>query len=264
MRCYVALLVAASMALGLSMASASGTAREELYPTGKLRVGLVLGPAVTMFAVTRTRDGRYQGIAADLAEGLAERLGVATDFKLVADVPQLAEAISRGAVDVGFMPILEDLGDALSFAPPYYFDADAFLVLDADIDSMLDLSRRSHTRIVGLIDTLSLRRTQKRLYNTTVAVASVGAAIGMLRSGTAHAFVLTHDSLRPYLRSLPGSHILDAPFLTGISAAVPSHRAAALAFVREFIEDSKRNGLIRRAFDKAGRQSEEVAPPQRR
>jgi polar amino acid transport system substrate-binding protein len=191
-------------------------------------------------------------------------LGVAIDFKPVADVPQLTGAISHGAVDVGFMPILDDLGDALSFASPYYFDADAFLVLDADIDSMSDLSRRSHTRIVGLANTQSLHRAQKRLYNTTVAVDSIGAAIGMLRSGTAHAFVLTHDSLRPQLRLLPGSRILDTPFLTGISAAVPSNRPAALAFVREFIEDSKRNGLIRHAFDRAGLQSEEMAPPQRR
>jgi polar amino acid transport system substrate-binding protein len=83
-----------------------------------------------------------------------------------------------------------------------------------------------------------------------------------LRSGTADAFALTHDSLPPLAAALPGSRILDGAFLrAGVAIAVPKDRPNALAYASAFMEDVKGSGAVQRAFEDAGLKGLTVAPP---
>jgi len=83
----------------------------------------------------------------------------------------------------------------------------------------------------------------------------------MMGSGTAQAFALTHDALPPLQRKLQGSRILDGAFqTTGVAIAVRKERAAALAFVKSFVESGMSDGTVRRAFDAAGLSALQIAP----
>ncbi len=60
---------------------------------------------------------------------------------------------------------------------------------------------------------------------------------------------------------LPGARVLDGTlYALPVSVAVPKGRPAAMAYVTDFIEDAKANGVVRRAFDKAGFKDAAVAP----
>jgi polar amino acid transport system substrate-binding protein len=45
-----------------------------------------------------------------------------------------------------------------------------------------------------------------------------------------------------------------------VAIAVPKSRPLALAYASRFLEEAKRSGLVRRAFDKAGLHLDQVAP----
>jgi polar amino acid transport system substrate-binding protein len=63
-------------------------------------------------------------------------------------------------------------------------------------------------------------------------------------------------------RKLPGSRVLDGQF-TAVqqSVGIPKGRGAAARFVREFIEDVKRSGLVAQLVEKHAVKGVNVAPP---
>jgi polar amino acid transport system substrate-binding protein len=62
-------------------------------------------------------------------------------------------------------------------------------------------------------------------------------------------------------KQLPGSRILDGAFqITGVAIAEQKDRPAALAYVKDFVESARPNGIVRRAFDDAGSNGLSLAP----
>ena len=118
-------------------------------------------------------------------------------------------------------------------------------------------------RVVGIANTTTIRSAARTLRRTTVAAAtSIDEAMTMMRSGSADAFALSHDSLPPLAAGLSGSRILDGGFQrTVIAIAVPKNRPPMLAAVTAFMEHAKASGLVRRALDAAGFRDAAVAPP---
>jgi polar amino acid transport system substrate-binding protein len=83
----------------------------------------------------------------------------------------------------------------------------------------------------------------------------------MMKAGEVQAFALTHDALPNLQKQLPGSVILDGAFQTvGVAIGIQKNKPAALAYVKAFIEEAKKDGAIRKAFDNAGLQALSVAP----
>jgi polar amino acid transport system substrate-binding protein len=92
-------------------------------------------------------------------------------------------------------------------------------------------------------------------------VPSVDLMTEMAAKGEGDAFALTHDSLAGLMPKLPGARILPGNFQqTGINIAVPKGRAAALKVASAWLEDAKKSGVVRRAFDLNGFKTAEVAP----
>jgi polar amino acid transport system substrate-binding protein len=120
--------------------------------------------------------------------------------------------------------------------------------------------------VVGAEGSTTLRAAARSLRTAKVVPAkSIDEAMDLMRSGTAQAFALAHDSLPTLKKTLPGSRILDGAFqTTGVAIAVQKNRTAALAYVARFIEDAKASGIVRRAFNDAGLQSLPIAPPESR
>jgi ABC-type amino acid transport substrate-binding protein len=81
------LVAAALLACGancnVTRANDETAAMKELIPTGKLRVGIVFAPALSAFFAVKDADGRPRGVTVDLANELAQQLGVAPEFMVV-------------------------------------------------------------------------------------------------------------------------------------------------------------------------------------
>jgi ABC-type amino acid transport substrate-binding protein len=131
----------------------------------------------------------------------------------------------------------------------------------ADIKTLADVDRPEIT-VVGIAGSSTMRAAGRSLKTAKIVPAkSVDEAMAMMRTGSAQAFALTHDALPPLQKQPPGSRILDGAFqTTGVAVAVQKNRPAALAYVKDFIESAKANGIVRRAFDDAGLNQLPIAP----
>ena len=125
----------------------------------------------------------------------------------------------------------------------------------ADVD-------RPEITVVGIVGSTTLRAAGRSLKTARIVPAkSVEEAMAMMKAGGAQAFALTHDALPPLQEMLPDSRILDGAYqITGVCIAMQKNHPAALAFVTNFIQNAKTNGIVRRAFDDAGLSRLNIAP----
>jgi polar amino acid transport system substrate-binding protein len=234
----------------------------ELIPTGKLRVGLAVAPALSALFVVKDKDGTPRGVPVDLANELATQLGVPVEFMLAPNTGELTDALEAGTIDVSFMPVDDERRKRIDFGPIYFLVESTYLATEVSGIKSAEEVDRLGIRVVGIANTTTIRAAARSLKHTTVkAVQSVGEAVAMLASGKADAFALSRDSLPPFAKMLPGSRITTGGFqLTGIAIAVPKGRPMALATVTKFMEKAKHFGAVRRALDRAGFPHEPVAP----
>jgi polar amino acid transport system substrate-binding protein len=260
---FAAALLAASTHANVTMAKDETSAMKELIPAGKLRVGIVFAPAQSAFFAVKDADGKPRGVTVDLANELAQKLGVPVEFMVVPNSGLVTDATESGGVDVSFMPVDEERKQRVDFGPNYFLIESTYMVTGASGIKTLAEVDRPNVRVVGIANTTTIRAAGRSLKNTTIApVTSVDEAVAMLREGKADAFALSRDSLPPFVAQLPGSRIVDGGFQqTGIAIAVPKNRPNALAYVSAFLEQAKASGSIRRALDKAGFADDPVAPP---
>ena len=234
----------------------------ELVPTGRLRVGVAFAPAPTPIFVVKDAAGDVHGVPRDLGAALAKALGVPVEFVVAATTGELTDACSAGAIDIGFMPADDERRSRVDFSPPYFVIECTYLAAgSSDIKVLADVDRPEIT-VVGIAGSTTLRAAVRSLKAAKIVPAkSVDEAMAMMQAETAQAFALTHDALPPLQKQLPGSRILDGAFqTTGVAIALPKDRPAALAYVKDFIEGAKANGIVRRAFDAAGLDRLSIAP----
>jgi polar amino acid transport system substrate-binding protein len=238
--------------------------RKELAPTGRLRVGIAVGPTVGAGNVAMdVATGRPRGIAVDLGTELAGKLGVPIEFVPYPSSGALTDAADSGAWDVAFIPVDDERRRKVAFGPAHMVLQSTYLVAPAsNIRNHADVDRPG-VRVAGIENTATTRAAARSL--KTVAVVNVKTAdelLELLRSGKADAVVQSREALTGLATKLPGARVLDGSFLNSfVAVAVPRNRPAALAYVSAFIEEAKASGSVRRAFDNAGLKSSVVAPP---
>lgn len=246
-----------------SVASAAGDdVMKELVPTGKLRVGVAYAPAPTPVFVAKDAAGNVHGIPSDIGNALARVLGVPIEFIAAATTAELTEAVAAGTLDIAFMPADDERRKRFDFSPPYFVIESTFLAAgSSDIKTMADVDRPEVT-VVGIAGSTTIRAAGRSLKTAKIVPAkSVEEAVSMMKSGGAQAFALTHDALPPLQKHLPDSRILDGAYqITGVCIALQKNHPAALAYVTNFIQTAKTDGMVRRAFDDAGLSRLKIAP----
>ena len=251
----LALLFAASV-------SANESAMKELNPTGKLRVGLVFAPSMSIFFNVKEADGKARGVTADLADALAKKLNVPVEPVLFPNSGLAVDALEAGSVDVAFMPVDEERKQRIAFGPNYVLGESTYMVTAASGAKTVEEVDRAGMRVIGIANTTTIRAAGRTLKNTTISpVTSVGDAVAAMRDGKADAFALSRDSLPTYVKQVPGSRMVDGAFQhIGIAIAVAKGKPGALALVTEFMDEAKKDGTVRKALDNAGYNNSPVAP----
>ncbi len=234
---------------------------KELVPTGKLRIGLAYAPSPTPIFVAKD-SANVRGPAFDIGNALAKKLGVPVELHVTATTGELTEAGTAGITDIGFMPADAARKEKLDFSPPYFVIESTYLTTAASgIKTMSEVDRPG-VKVVGIDGSTTIRAATRTLKQANVTPAkSVDQAMAMVKAGEVQAFALTHDALPKLQKQLPGSIILDGAFQTvGVAIGIQKNKPAALAYVKAFIEEAKKDGVIRKAFDDAGLQALSVAP----
>jgi polar amino acid transport system substrate-binding protein len=247
-------LIIGVLAGGIAMAQDKAAALKELNPTGKLRVGLVYAPSKSIFFVVKHAAGKPVGVTADVTDALGKHLNVPIEYVLFPNSGLATDALESGAIDVSFMPVDESRKQRIAFGPNYALAESTYMATAASGAKTVDEVDRAGMRVIGIANTTTIRAAERTLKNTTISpVPSVEEAVTMLRDGKADAFALSRDSLPTYVKQIPGSRMVDGGFQQiGIAIAVAKGKPEALAAVTAFMNEAKKNGVVRRALDSAG------------
>src|SRR5881396_3783414 len=103
------------MTTGLAAADAL---KDEIAPTGKLRVAIAISPAGGAFWSTKTETG-YAGVPVDLGKAMAEQLGVPVEYVAHNNSGQIVDAVSKGTWDITFLPKDPEREGRMAFGPIY-------------------------------------------------------------------------------------------------------------------------------------------------
>ena len=230
-------------------------------PSGELRVAINVGNPI--LARRHPETGEPEGVSIDLATQLAQRLGVPLRLVVFEAASKSVEAAAQGQADVGFFAIDPLRGAAIAFTAPYVLIEGAYLVKqDSPLQRNEEVDQAAHTIVVGqgsaydLYLSPEIKQAQLVRSPTSPEVVSYFLAHG-------------HDvaaGVKPQLEAelprIPGLRMLPGRFMV-ISQAMglPKTRGdEAAAYLHQFVEDMKSNGVVAGALARHRIEGATVAP----
>ena len=113
----------AGLVLAVSMMTAvpasADSLKDEIAPTGKLRVAIGISPAGGPYWSTGTASEGYAGVPVELGKEMAAQIGVPVEYVAYQNSGQITDAASKGAWDVTFLPKDPARETKMSFGPIY-------------------------------------------------------------------------------------------------------------------------------------------------
>ncbi len=238
----------------------SPDARAELAPGGKLRVGinhsnfLIVNPGSPF--------GAPEGVAPDLARELGRRAGVPVEFVSFDAAGKLADAVKSAQVDAGFLGNEPQRADVIAFSPAYLELPVTYLVpAGSPIRTLADVDREGVRIAVSARSAYDLYLTRNLKHARLVRAEGIPASAKLFAAEKLEALAGLKPGLMEEARKLPGSRVLDGQ-VTAVQQSIgaPKSRQAAAAWLRAFVEDVKRSGLVGQLVEKHGVKGVNVAP----
>jgi polar amino acid transport system substrate-binding protein len=249
---YLAGLVLAVSMIAVPVGAAS--LKDEIAPTGKLRVAIAISPAGGAYWSTKTEAGGYAGVPVDLGREMAAQLGVPVDYVPYQNSGQITDSASQGNWDVTFLPKDPERETKLSFGPIYEVADATFIVKAGSSVANFATLDQPGMKVAAVNNTTTMRGAVAHLKNAKVTgYQTYDEIFGLLKSGEIDAFALSRDQLNAMAKKIPGTHVLDETFKQTVTAvAVPLDHPQSLAFAARFMTDAESNGLLRKAYDNNG------------
>jgi polar amino acid transport system substrate-binding protein len=228
--------------------------KDEIAPTGKLRVAIAISPAGGAFWSTKTETGGYAGVPVDLGKEMAAQLGLPVEYVVHQNSGQIVDAVVKGVWDVTFLPKDPEREARMSFGPTYEVADATYIVKPGSSVTNFQMLDQPGVKIAAVNNTTTMRGAIAHLKNANVTgYQTYDEIFALLKSGEIDAFALSRDQLNAMAKKIPGTRVLDETFKKTVTAvAVPPHRPQALAFVTKFMNDATSNGLLRKAYDNNG------------
>jgi polar amino acid transport system substrate-binding protein len=241
-------------------------ALREIAPIGALRVAIAVGPAASTFWATRDpASGQARGVTVELAKAAAAKLHVPLKLVEYLNSGEIAGAAAKDAWDISFMPADAEREKFVDQGPPYVVYESTYLVrAGSDIRTIADVDRPGIRvgAIEGTATSRTVAKSLKRASLTTFPKPEVAAEL--LGKGQLDALAMGTEALIDLAKGLPGARVLDEPVQsTGVVVAVPKNRPVLRDWAARFVEEAKRDGTVRQAFDSAGFATVAVAPSQK-
>jgi polar amino acid transport system substrate-binding protein len=252
------LLRLAGLVLGISMMMAGSAGadalKDEIAPTGKLRVAIAISPAGGAFWSTKAETGGYAGVPVDLGREMAAQLGVPVEYVVFQNSGQITDSVSKGGWDVTFLPKDPERATKMSFGPVYEVADATYIVKPNSSVTNFETLDQPGVRIAAVNNTTTMRGAIAHLKNAEVSgYQTYDEIFGLLKRGEIDAFALSRDQLNAMAKKIPGTRVLDETFKqTTTAVAVPLNHPQALAFVTKFMTDATSNGTLRNAYDNNG------------
>jgi polar amino acid transport system substrate-binding protein len=248
---FACLVLAAMM---IAMPAHADALKDEIAPTGKLRVAIAISPAGGAFWSTRTESGGYAGVPVDLGREMAAQLGVPVEYVVHNNSGQIVDAVSKGTWDVTFLPKDPEREARMSFGPIYEVADATYIVKPGSTVTNFATLDQPGVKVAAVNNTTTMRGAIAHLKNAKVTgYQTYDEIFGLLRNGEIDAFALSRDQLNAMATKIPGTRVLDETFKQTVTAvAVPLNHPLAMAFAARFLTEAISNGTLRKAFDNSG------------
>lgn len=248
--CLASVLAAAALLAGCAALAppppASPQARGALAPTGKLRVGVYPGSAISMGRSPHATD--KNGVAYALGRELARWLNVPFEPVEFRNADELLDAMKAGEVDFTFAVATEARARDVNFTLPMVSLELGYLVPSGSAVRNAAEIDRAGMRI-GVIE-----GARSRVYRhaSVVPVATLKTAANMLSRNQLQAFAGSKAILYELADDLPRSRVLDGRWgVEQLAIAIPKGREAGMPYVSQFAQTVRNNGTLQSAIDRA-------------
>jgi len=238
----------------IAMPANADALKQEIAPTGKLRVAIAISPAGGAFWSTRTESGGYAGVPVELGKVMAEQLGVPVEYVVHNNSGQITDAASKGTWDVTFLPKDPEREGKMSFGPIYEVADATYIVKPGSTVTDFATLDQPGIKVAAVNNTTTMRGAIAHLKHAKVTgYQTYDEIAGLLTKGEIDAFALSRDQLNAMSKKIPGTRVLDETFKQTVTAvAVPPNHPQALAFAAKFLTDAITNGTLRKAYDNNG------------
>lgn len=234
--------------------------RQALAPTGKLRVGFL--STTPIHGTKDAASGEFKGPAVDLGKEMARRIGVQFEPVAYTSFPPVLAGAKSGEWDIAMIGINSEREQIVDFTAPYMVVEFGYLVPGGSSISTLADVDNPGVRIAVLEKSSPdayLSRTIQRA--TLVRVPTFADMVETLKTGRADVLYGTKAGMLSQSAKVPGSRVLEGRFGGEETAfAVPKGRQLSAAYARQFVEESKSEGLVKAAIERAGLRGVVVAP----
>jgi polar amino acid transport system substrate-binding protein len=222
----------------------------ELAPTGVLRTGINMSNF--LLVTGKTASGDPQGVAPDMAAEIARRLGVPVKYVQFERPSKLADAAGTNTWDIGLIGAEPQRAEKITFTDAYCEIEATYLVqANSPFAAVADVDRAGVRIAVrrGAAYDLWLDRNIK--HATMVRSDSAEGPFDQFVADKLEALAGLRPGLLEDVKKVPGSKILPGNFMTvqqAIGTAKPN--AAGAAFLRDFVADAKKSGLVTKLIEK--------------
>ena len=227
----------------------------DLAPTGLLRAAINLGNPV--LAQTDAVSGEPRGTSVDLAQALAQRLGVALKTQTFDGAGKVFAAAESGQWDVAFLAIDPLRAEQILFTAPYVIIEGTYLVRNSSALRQIEDFDQPGVRIaVGRGAAYDLYLTRALKHAQLVRAETSVAAIDLFDTDALEAVAGVRQPLEAAVLARPDWRVVPGRF-TAIEQAMgtPRGREAGRQYLRGFIEEMKASGFVVQALARSGQQA---------
>lgn len=230
-------------------------------PTGKLRVSINLGNPI--LANTDPSSGRPRGVSVDLAQALAERLGIEIELLVLNTAGKSVEAVNDERADIGFFALDPARGAEIAFTAPYILIEGYYLVRDhSAIRSNDDVDSPANRVTVGAGSAYDLFLSRELKHAQIVRAPTSPKVVETFIQENLEVAAGVKQQLEADLARIPGLRLLDQRFMVIQQAmAMPKSRGEAAArYLHAFVEEMKMSRFVDAALERHGISGASVAP----
>ncbi|HYR89980.1 MAG TPA: ABC transporter substrate-binding protein [Terriglobia bacterium] len=231
----------------------------ELAPTGRLRVGINFGNALL---ANRDARGTPGGIAVDLAQELARRVGLPMELVSYEMAGQMADGAKAGAWDAAFLAADPARAEEITFTAPYLeIETTCLVPAGSPLETLSDVDREGVRVVVSEKSAYDLFLTRFLKRAQLVRAPGVNASVDVFFADKLDALAGLKPLLVEVAGKQPGTRVLDGRFsVVQQAVGVPKGRDSAARYVHGFVEDMKSSGLVASIIEKNGVRGVSVAP----
>ena len=242
------------------MPELAATTVTALAPTGRLRAAINTGNPVL---ASRAGEAPPTGVSVDLAQALAQRLGVPLELVVFDAAGKSVDAVKAGLADVGFFAIDPLRGEGLRFTAPYVLIEGAYLVRqDSPLVDNSEVDRPGHRVMVGKGSAYDLFLSRELKAASILRAPTSPAVVQAFLDDGADVAAGVKPQIAAEAARLGGLRLLPGRFMEirqamGLPAARGQAAATALA---AFVQDMLASGFVAEALRRHSVQGAAVAP----